>query len=86
MKIIIDEQLCTKIEMLQYEVNSRKEIITAYLQMSDNTTSNLFKAYQDEYKQYFTDYNKAKQEMVEQYKVPTGSSWNLNFATRELTY
>jgi hypothetical protein len=86
MKIIIDGQLCTKIEMLQYEVNSRKEIITAYLQMSNNTASNLFKVYQDEYRQYFTDYNKAKQEMVDKYEVPVGRSWNLDFATRELTY
>lgn len=85
MKIIIDEQLCTKIEMLQYEVNSRKEIITAYLQMN-NTTSNLFKSYQDEYKQYFTEYNKAKQEMLEKYEVPANRSWHLDFATRELTY
>lgn len=72
--------------MLQYEVYSRKEIITAYLQMSENTASNLFKAYQDEYKQYFTDYNKAKQEIIERYNIPKDVSWNLDFATRELTY
>lgn len=86
MKIIIDEELCTKIEMLQYEVFSRKEIITSYLQMSDNTASELFKTYQAEYTDYFTQYNKAKQEMVKKYEVPSDKSWNLDFATRELTY
>jgi hypothetical protein len=46
--------------MLQYEVFSHKEIITAYLNTSNNS-SELFKAYQEEYKEYFTQYNKAKQ-------------------------
>ena len=86
MKIIIDEQLCTKIEMLQYEVFSRKEIITSYLNMSSNISSELFKAYQDEYKEYFTAYNKAKQEMLKKYQVLAVNNWNLDFTTRELTY
>jgi hypothetical protein len=85
MKIIIDEELCTKIEMLQYEVFSRKEVITTYLNTSNNASNDLFKAYQNEYKEYFTQYNKAKQEMTTKYGVPTGKAWNLDFATRELT-
>lgn len=85
MKIIVDNELCTRIEMLQYEVNSRKEIITTYLQTNTNKTD-LFEAYQKEYTEYFTEYNKAKQELVKTYNVPNNSKWNLNFATRELTY
>lgn len=86
MKIVIDEELCTRIETLQYEVFSRKEIITAYLHMDENESSALFKNYQDEYREYFTAYNKAKQEMLEKYEVPAGSTWRLDFSTRELTY
>lgn len=86
MKIIIDEQLCEKLEMLHYEVNSRKEIITSFLNMSSNISSELFQAYQDKYKEYFTAYNKAKQEMTKKYEVPAGENWNLDFNTRELTY
>ena len=54
--------------------------------MSDNASSNLFKAYQDEYKECFIAYNKAKQEMLDKYEVPANSTWNLDFASRELTY
>lgn len=85
MKIIIDEELCTKIEMLQYEVNSRKEIITMYLNMGTAKTDS-FEEYQKEYTTCYTEYNKAKQEMLNIYKVPAKTNWNLDFATRELTY
>lgn len=86
MKIIIDEQICTEIERLHYEVNSRKDIITSFLQMENVSATDLFKRYQEEYNETYTAYNKAKQEMVKQYEVPSDSSWNLDFATRELTY
>ena len=85
MKIIINEELCTKIELLQYEVNSRKEIITAYLN-ADIAKTVAFEEYQKEYTNCFTEYNRAKQEMLNLYNVPTKSNWSLDFATRELTY
>lgn len=85
MKIIIDEELCTKIEILQYEVNSRKEIIMMYLNTNTPKTAS-FEEYQKEYTNYFKEYNKAKQEMLNIYKVPAKTNWNLDFATRELTY
>lgn len=86
MRILVDEELCTKIEMLQYEVNSRKEIITNFLHTNNGTSTPLFEAYQNEYKKYYTEYNKAKQELLKKYEVPSGTSWKLNFATTELTY
>lgn len=85
MKIIINEELCTKIEMLQYEVNSRKEIITTYLNANTPKTTS-FEEYQKEYTNCYTKYNKAKQEMLNIYKIPAESNWSLDFATRELTF
>jgi hypothetical protein len=85
-KIIVNEELCTRIEMLQYEVNSRKDIITSYLKNNENGLNPLFTEYQDKYKEYFMAYNKAKQELIKTYNIPKGSIWNLDFATKELTY
>lgn len=86
MKITIDEKICTNIELLQYEVNARKEIISAYLHMNNGEPSELFKTYQNEYFECFKKYNLAKQEVTEKYNVPKGVSWNLDFASRELTF
>ena len=58
--IIIDNELCAKIEALQYEVECRKDIIVQVLAGVVSIKGEQFKAYQDEYKQYFIDYNKAK--------------------------
>ena len=83
--VIVDESICKKIEALQYEVESRKEIITYILTGSFSSQSDQFKQYQDEYKQYFIKYNKAKQEMVEQYQIPNSATWNLDFRSCVLT-
>ncbi len=85
MQIIIDETLCNKIEGLQYEVESRKDIITQILAGNFTVRGELFNQYQQEYKQFFIDYNKAKQEMLLQYDVGNNVVWNLDFRTRTLT-
>jgi hypothetical protein len=85
MKIIIDEVRCTNIELLQFEVNSRKEIITGFLQTSLEKTE-LFKQYEKEYQEYFKEYNKAKLEMLKTYGISPKATWSLDFTTRELTY
>jgi hypothetical protein len=86
LKIIIDENICSKIEVLHYEVESRKEIITALLKVGTIAESELFKNYNNEYKKYFIEYNKAKQEMLEEYKIPNNCVWKLDFSTKELFY
>lgn len=86
MTIIIDKEMCNHIEALQYEVESRKDIITMVLSGSVSIRGDLFEQYQEEYKSYFIEYNKAKQAMLEAYKVPKNSNWNLEFRSCELTY
>ena len=83
-KIIVDEALCLKIEGLQYEVESRKDIITQILTGGIHIQGDLFAAYQEEYKQFFIAYNKAKQELIDLYNIDT-KNWNLDFRSRELT-
>jgi hypothetical protein len=84
-KIIVDEVLTNKIEALQYEVESRKDIIVQVLAGVIAIKGDQFKNYQEEYKQFYIDYNKAKQEMLDKYNIPNNATWNLSFATRELT-
>ena len=85
MTIIIDENLSNTIEELHYEVMSRKEILTTLLQTNGGVVNELFNKYQDDYKKYFTEYNRAKQEMQKIYEIPTNASWNLDFSSHTLT-
>lgn len=85
MKIIVNKEIVEKIEVLQYEVESRKDIISQMLANGMNTSGDAFKRYHDEYQEYFIMFNKAKQEMLDIYKVPKNTSWNLDFSSYELT-
>lgn len=84
-EIIVRKELVEKIEALQYEVESRKDILSHMIANGMNTTSDKFVKYHDEYQAFFMNYNKAKQEMMKEYGVPNNVNWNLDFATRILT-
>lgn len=83
--IIVDTAICEKIEALQYEVESRKDIITQVLAGMVHIVGDLFDKYQAEYRKYFIAYNKAKQDMLDAYSIDNTSNWNLDFRTHELT-
>lgn len=82
--IIVDEALTAKIEALQYEVESRKDIIAQILSGSLTVKGDHFKRYHEEYQQFFIDYNKAKQELIDAYNLQD-KAWNLDFRSRQLT-
>jgi hypothetical protein len=84
--ILIDEETCNRIQTLQLEVESRKEIISQVLSNMVRINGSLFKSYQDEYHQIFVQYNLAKDEMLKKYDIPDKANWKLDFNTRELTY
>ncbi len=84
--VIVNEELCTKIESLQYEVESRKEIIAQVVSSMIYTNGNLFEQYQEEYRKFYIEFNQAKAEMLRTYGISDDTPWNLDFATRELTY
>ena len=88
--INIDENICNMIEALNYEVDSRKDVISfmLYRDMDMNTSS--AKTYMKEYREYFTQYQTLKSELEKKYVLPIlkdneKSTWNLDFETRELT-
>ena len=85
MIIIVEKELVEKIEALQYEVESRKDVISQILTNGFKVSGDTFNKYQEEYRNYFIQYNRAKQEMLDIYKIAKGAAWSLSFATCELT-
>ena len=84
-KITVDKKYVSKIEALQYEVESRKDVIAQILGNGFRVAGDTFSKYQDEYRDFFIQYNKAKQEMLDAYGVDSKTAWNLEFTSCELT-
>lgn len=84
-KISIEKQYVDKIEALQYEVESRKDVIAQIIANGFKVTGDTFQKYQEEYRGFFVQFNKAKQEMLNDYGIGNNKAWNLDFAKCELT-
>lgn len=87
---IENQELINLIEGLQVEVNARKDLL-AYMLQNDmvGAQTDSFDRYQQEYREFFVKLDSAKDELQKTYVLPiTGTknaSWNLDFATNELT-
>lgn len=90
--IEIKEELSNYIERLNFEVNAKERIVKSML--GDNSYNNLmendnFLKYQEKYEVAFAEYEIMKQELMNM--IPQNLrdghqlSWNLDFATRELS-
>lgn len=84
-KIIIDKETVENIEALQYEVESRKDVIAQILTSGAKIAGDTFREYQEEYRAQFIRYNRAKQQMLDACGIGAGKAWSLDFASRELT-
>lgn len=82
--IIIDDSYVQKIERLQYEVESRKDVISQVLAGSITVVGELFDRYQKEYMDFYIQYQRAKNEMLRAYSINTSNPWKLDFSTHEL--
>lgn len=87
MIITIPEDFCNLIESLQYEVDSRKDLLNFMVNSGIDVENDSFKKYHKQYMEYFVKYNTAKSELQQEYIDTRGSfnRWNLNFATGEVT-
>lgn len=83
--INVNKEIVSKIESLQYEVESRKDVISQILANGFKVAGDTFAKYQAEYKEFFIAYNKAKKEMLDACGVDSNSMWNLDFASCVLT-
>lgn len=64
--IEIPVELSNYLESLHYEANCRSALLT-YLIKQDVANNDSFKAYNDEYREYFMKYEIAKQELYDTY-------------------
>lgn len=87
--IKIGEDVRDHIQALQYEVESRKDLLAHMIQTGTDTGSEAFKRYEKEYQEYFVQYNIAKEALQNQVLSPQVEgkliSWNLDFASCEVT-
>lgn len=86
--IRIPENVNNHIQAMQFEVESRKDLLAHMINSGVNITSDTFKAYEKEYQEFFVKYNLAKDEMQSTHLVPAVDgkliSWNLDFASCEV--
>lgn len=85
--ITVPQERVTRIQALQYECDSRKDLLTFMLDKGAAPTSEGFRAYHDEYTKLHAQYEQAKEEMqkaVLEPQIPgTLLKWNLDFSTGE---
>lgn len=90
-KIIISIEDRDYIQRLDIEMSARQNIISFMLSNGMNTDTEQFKNYQNEYNYYFTEFDKAKTNIIEkkyianEFKNYTNLNWNLDYSNRELT-
>ena len=87
MKVIkVDVETCKNIEALQFEIESRKDVIAQVLAGGANMNNAMFEKYHKEYQDFHKKYNQAKQAMADTYLAAESgnSNWTLQFATCEL--
>ena len=85
----IAESIVNYIERLDYELNSRKNIVAFMLSSNMDITTESFKRYEDEMVEYQIKFDQAKQELEEKYVLPiigdNKVNWSLNYRNQELT-
>lgn len=87
--VTVPQETVNHIQALQYECESRKDLLSFMLDKGAAPTGEGFKAYHDEYKDLHTQYEKAKEEMQKTVLEPavpgTLLKWNLDFDIGEAT-
>ena len=84
----VSSDVCELIEALQYEVESRKEIISFMLSSGMDIHSDSFKKYEKQYIDFFIQYNEAKNRLEADFVRPFANefeTWNLDFTTQIIT-
>ena len=89
-KIIrIPQETVNHIQALQYECDSRKGLLAFMLDKGGTPESEGFRAYHDEYRRFNVEYEQAKEKMQKELLEPQVPgkllSWNLDFASGEVT-
>ena len=85
--IIEDREFINELERLQYEVDSRKSILSYMISSDMNINSDGFNIYQNDYLNSYKAYNNKKRDVEIKFIKPiikNPKSWRLDFVTGEL--
>lgn len=89
----VSEELINLVEAYQYEVNSRKDLISYMITNNMDINTDAFKQYQTELVEFTKKLDLAKSELdkniiqpfLTENNITSLASWNLDFTTKELT-
>lgn len=91
--IILPDDVVTKLERLQYEVDARRGLIEFLLGKNYDLNSGSFKIYHEEYVKKHVEFEQYKDYITKTFVEPNVSSdalaettWNVDFVTKELTF
>lgn len=85
--IIVSEEDRNIVQRADVECSSRMNLISFLIQNNVDINNERFKAYQDDYSNYFFAFEQEKTKLAEKYLNGLSyTSWNLNYNTCELTY
>lgn len=89
-KIILENnEAIGHLEALGYEVGSRKDLLSYMISTGVKPSDEAFQAYHKEYQGFFIQYEEAKSAFEKEFVEPLAPgrrlTWNLDFATRQLT-
>ena len=86
----VTQDWVNKIEGLQYEVNSRRELMQHMIESGVDFESTGYKRYQAEYLNFYKLLEEAKEEFANEYVYPETKGervfWNLDFKKLEVTF
>lgn len=84
-----DSPIIQELEVTNYEVNSRMNIISYMLSNNMNVGSDMAREYQREYMEFFIKYQTLKDKFYREQVLPkldkAYDRWNLDFATGTVT-
>ena len=85
----IPEDLCTYLEVLNYETNALQDLLVRMSLFGDEVTTELQNYWTNRYLDTFTEYNLAKKDLEKTYVQPLLKddevvNWNLNFDSCEV--
>lgn len=87
--IKISEEMNNKLQALQYECDSRKDLLTFMVNNNVDINSDNFQKYHKEYQDFYAELSILKDEMQKTFLNPQVPGkiirWNLDFTTNQVT-
>lgn len=84
--IVINEETRDLIEQLHYENIALSDLVMFLIKNDIDINNESYKHIYNQYLNKNIEYNIAKTEMANNFNIPNGANWTLNFDNSEVTY